>query len=393
MRSTGKLRPAIEAFGPFIIVALVIAASLYATSNSVKAGPYRNFWSALDIARSRMMNPAHNRPLMLGDSVMYIGIVGVMVLVFVNTLIITHVLTREYRNESSCGVCFSPAQEVARVGNRGPRIWALRLLASTLLLIGMWLLLSYFGFFFAAFREIGDWQFPADQQKGHEIVSLAVFGLFLIVDLLLSSARNREIAFWEEIHRAPQINSHPNVHDAREQVAHKINSLRNERRFQIDSICFIDLPVFIGVFAIVGLHFFLDDNRFYILANRDLAPFDAPMPPVDLDLHRHAEERDGLLPPTKPSPFAAADALGVCLWPTCAEKVSYERQLRRFEGFLQGFATGGVMMHIAMSQLIFGVLLFRFLRSEQVPNHGKPTASQGTTPPTLPSTPVAHGSP
>lgn len=349
-----------RAFWPAAGVGVTLWLTLYATCTNIVMPPgrWRDFFWWFDVAQWPIMGPSTNPPLMLGDSIMYIGILGVMSLVALNTAYASRILMKGYENESDLGVQLSPEQRKFRANCRRKRIFAARLLGITSLLIAIWFVSSVSGTFFKFGHDHWSWATPRQQQAGHERISVLVFAMCLLVDCLLLLAISREIQLW-----APIANS-KGVAGA---VSRRIAALRSERRFQLDSILFIDVPVLVGVIAIIMMHSYLEEHRWRILAERSESGYkEALLPPSNLDLYLIEDEMDGRLPRV-----AGAKPAAVVRWPTNAEKISRERQVRRFDGFLQGMSTGAVMMHIAISQLIFGVLLFRlFARERTIESEG-----------------------
>lgn len=301
---------------------------------------------------------------MLGDSVMYIAILGVMVLVACNTAVVASLFRHGLKNDTEYGVTFDAEEGKWRERTRASRSWMVWILQLIWVLLCVWVLLSASGTLLSAGQRLFHWRTPSEQQVAHEILAIVLFGIFLLVDCWLLGVINRELKLWASvIAKVPLAVAHGEEARARSKIAAKLDALRSERRFQIDTIWFIDIPVLVGVSTVLLAHVYIHHHQWSILADRDKSAFNAQIElPRHLDLHLNDVELDGRLP-VKGTAGAGVTAAAA---PTWAEKVSQERQLRRFAGFVQGLATGAVMMHIAISQFILGVLLFRmFVRKPE----------------------------
>jgi hypothetical protein len=320
----------------------------------MRPGAPRTFWTAFDVARWPIMGQRPALPLMLGDAIMYIAILAVMLLVFLNTLIVFALFAHGYIRETESGIRLDGTQRAEVQRHRRARVLILTLLGVSLLCVAVWGALSVTGTVFAMGTRLWAWRSPSDQQIAHELWSVGLFVLFLIIDWRLLASVRRELLFWEGVESKAGA-------DAKPELSARCGALRIERQFQMDSIWFVDVPVILGVVALLCTHAFLYEHRWSILACRDgESHISHLLPPDDRDLYLNDYELDGRLPRNDND---TADVTAIAArWPTWAEKISRERQVRRFCGFLQGFSTGGVMMHIAISQFILGVLLLRFFK-------------------------------
>lgn len=346
------------AFGPACGVALIVALFFLTTSGWL--WEYDVARRYLDVAKWGMMQAEGLNPLMIGDSVSYIAILGMMVLLALNSCMVLGQFFADYNHDSDFGIRFSPVAKEKRALIRRFRSAALLLLGATAIFLVLWMSFSFTGKFLEWGVDLGTgWTSPSQQLVGHEFVSLCVFMAFLIMDVLLLVAVRKEREFWREICERGPLNVAPDqIQETRAEVMQRIGRLLHEERFQRDSIWLVDIPVLIGVLCIGVFSHVAADRAPFLMAERQ-APFAEdvlPLPPPGLDLYLRDHERDQLL--------VRVDDHGARTpsLPTYAAKVSRERQLRRFEGLLQGISTGGLVMHIAISQVVLGVLLYRLRR-------------------------------
>ncbi len=353
---------------PIFLVAVVYSLLLYAASHGAHMDS--GIWCYLDISCWPTMGTEQQRPRMLADSIGYAGVFSVMVLVFLNTLVIFESILRKYRQQEEFGVTLTAGQTMIRQRARTLRSISIRLLIFVLILLVLWVLGTWSGYFFQLGIYLFKWRSPSEQHVGHELATVVIFFLFFAIDCLLLQATKSEIKLWSEVNNGKIEVKTGYAKDAHASVGKAICGLKIENRFQRDSIWLIDIPVILSVCVIFGVHHYLHENRWGILAERpkpDLvedqrsAVQEALLPPTDLDIYFNDCERDGLLPVDSAGIDGRLVATGtrIHLLPSIQE-ISRQRQIRRFEGFLQGFSIGGLVVHVAISQFIFCLLLFRF---------------------------------
>ncbi len=353
------------AFGPACIVAAIVAFFFLTTSGWLCEFAFARRY--LDVAQWGVMHSQNLRPLMIGDSVSYIAILGMMVLLAVNSGLVLGQFIADYNHDSDFGITFDGTQRIHRRKIRRLRSFALVLLGVIVVFLLVWMLFSFTGKFLEWGLDWGlEWKSPAEQIAGHEFVSFGVFLAFLVVDILLFSAVRVECEFWEGICGGKKLCVAPNQSgNARVKITRRIQRLEREDRFQRDSIWLVDVPVLIGVLCIGVFSHVAADQAPYLMAERGVwgTQEGVPLPPPNLDLYLRDHERDQLL--------VRADDSGARTpsLPTYAAKVSRERQIRRFEGLLQGISTGGLVMHISISQVVLGVLLYRLRRDLMTMKH------------------------
>lgn len=148
------------------------------------------------------------------------------------------------------------------------------------------------------------------EKYGIELMSLLIFSIFFIIDYLFRLSIKNEQA--EAVARGDQPTA--------------LKHLELSNNFIRDSLLFIDLPVLIGVFAILMLAVYIDDER----GLHDLTDMGKTIFTIEL-----VDRKPKYLQPI---------------------------QLKFiFENFMHGFTTGAIIMHLASSQFVFGLLKTRDL--------------------------------